>query len=439
MKRLANIEYGLMTLPEYLDHRNPRDKFHESGSYTFSVDSMNEDYSLYNFKFVEYLGSSFELKYTGKKDLSAFFICNEGKIVAVAGKGTLYYTYNKYKDEILKKPLRMGNHHESKYMNISDLGLTPKKVKYPTDYMGLVSDIAKMNTEKFPHLVERFENRGEMFTIRSEKPLKEGGRGINDIGVFNEEGFKVATAQDEWGATLIGVAKEYRSRGLSKKVSKYWYQYNPTKLSGGFTPEGERMAISYWADRVRELHTTGVYFEKVLKGEMTQDRLDEILADLPSKVERVIENTKVEPTGILAMNDNDHSSFIIYDLAYFQKQDERFIYGYGLLRNQSEVGTFYYQLDYDRKYIDLVTKIALQYAKDLGDTPLFDGEGERYSDILEIEGISGVVKEGEYIHVNRDLIDLKQMRLFDRMVRKKVDTYGEIETLLQEGAYGKWR
>ena len=438
MRKLSNIEYGLMTLSEYLEHRNPQNKYHESGSYTFSVDSMNKDHSIDDFNFVNYHRNDFEYTIKGKRDLSAFFICKNNKVVAVIGGGSIYYSYKRDRNLIFERPFLKGYGSNREYVYFSDMNLREKKVKYPSDYMGLVSDVVKMNTQRYPHLVERFENKGEMFTIRSEKPLKGVDEGV-DIGVFNEQGYKVATAQNEWGATLIGVAKEYRSRGLSKRVSKYWYQYNPSRLSGGFTPEGEQMAISYWADRVRELHTEGVYFEKVLKGEMTQDQVDEILADLPPKVERIIENTKVEPTGILAMNDNDHSSFIIYDLAYFKEQDERFIYGYGLLRDQSEVGTFYFQLDYDRQYTDLVTKVALQYAKDLGDTPLFDGEGERYSDILEIEGISGVFKEGDYIHVSRDLIDLKQMRLFDRMVRKKVDTYGEIETLLQEGAYGKWR
>lgn len=437
MKRRSNIEYGLMTLSEYLEHRNPENKHHESGSYTFSVDSMNQDHSLYRFRFVEYSGNRFNLRYIGKKDLSAFFICEDNKVVAVAGRGTLYYTLNRLKNAILNTPLRVSA-FDSNFVNLSELGLTPKKVKYPSDFMGLVSDVVAINTKRYPHLLERFENNEEMFTVRSEKPLNWGANEGVTIGIFNEQGFKVATAQDEWGATLIGVAEEYRSRGLSKSISKYWYRANPGYLSGGFTPQGEDMAISYWADRVRVLHTEGIYFEKVLKGEMTQDRVDEIMADLPPKVERVIENIKVKPTGTLAMN-SDEASFVIYDLAYFQEQDDRFIYGYGLLRDSSDVGTFYYQLDYERKYSDLVTKVALQFAKNLGDTPLYDGMGDRYSDILEIEGIAGVVKRGDYIYVENDLIDLREMRLFDRLVRKKVDTYGEIETLLRERAYVKYR
>ena len=139
-----------------------------------------------------------------------------------------------------------------------------------------------MNTKRYPHLLERFENNGECFSVRSEAPLEGKNQGVS-IGIFNEAGYKVATAQDEWGATLIGVAREYRSRGLSKVVSRYWLQYNPDKKSGGMTPAGHSAAVSFWADTVRKMHSEGAYEDRILSGEITQERVDEILEALPRK------------------------------------------------------------------------------------------------------------------------------------------------------------
>ena len=442
MRRLSNIEYGLMTLDEYLEHRNPTGKFHESGSYTFSVDSMNQDHSIVGFTLVDtsIFGES-EYKVKGKSDKSSFFFCKDFNVVAVVGGGAIYYKYSKDLKHILQHALtRFADGRDRFYL--SDRSLRTKKVKYPSDYMGLVSDVVAMNTKRYPHLLERFESRGEAYTVRSEKPLSWGSNEGVTIGIFNEQGFKVATAQDEWGATLIGVAEEYRSRGLSKVVSKYWYRANPEKESGGFTPAGQEMAISYWADRVRDLQSQGVYDQKVQEGEMTQARVDEILSKLPQKVKRSLPKTeqKVTETGVLALFVDDASTFILYDLAFLKEQEEDFIYGYGLLRESNDVGSFYFQLDYDRKYTELVTKIALQYAKELGDTPLYDGKGDHYSDIIEYEGISGVSKQGDYIVIERDLIDLSTMKAYnDLALSKKRDPYGEISGQLQEMAYGKWR
>ena len=429
MRRLSSIDYGLMTLEEYLAHRNPEGKIHESGSYTFSVDSMNKDYSIRPYR----AHGDYSVK--GRDDLSALVYCKGGKVMGVYARGTLFYTYEREKKAILLTWVTKLN--DSFYLG--EMSPKFKKVKYPNEYLALVSDIVKDNAKKYPHVIERFENRGEQFTVRSEAPLKGKNEGVT-IGIFNEAGYKVATAQDEWGATLIGVAKEYRSRGLSKIVSRYWYKFNPNKLSGGFTPEGQRMAISFWADTVRGLLESGEYDAKIERGELTEARLRDILKGLPTKVKRVAPPKKeeVRATGEYLLWADNSSSFVLYDLAYLKEQDDKFILGYGLLRDSSDVGSFYFQLDYERSHSDLVTKIALQYAKDLGDAPLYDGKGDHYSDLLEVEGISGVEKRGDYIHIERDIIDLRPLKLLEKKIRAKVDPYGEIEYQLQEDAVSKW-
>ena len=201
------------------------------------------------------------------------------------------------------------------------------------------------------------------------------------------------------------------------------------------------MAISYWADRVRELHLQGVYQKMILEGKITSERVEEIMADLPPKVQRSTQTQReleVKPTNILALYVDNQSVFVLYDLAYLMEQDEKFILGYGHLSSDSIYGTFYYQMDYERKYTELVTKIGLQYARELGESKLYDGEGDHYSDILEIEGISGVSKRDSYIYVERDLIDLREMKTYDQVARSRSDKYDELLSSLLEDAYGKW-
>ena len=131
-------------------------------------------------------------------------------------------------------------------------------------------------------------------------------------------------------------------------------------------------------------------------------------------------------------------SFVIYDKSFLVDQDDRFIYGYGLLRDSSDVGDFFFQLDYDRRYDDTVTRIALQFAKNRGNNPLYDGKGDHYSDILEVEGISEIRIEGEYIYIERDLVDYSPLVLRDKIYRGRIDEYDEIKLNLEERAVAKW-
>ena len=126
MKRKSNIEYGLMTLDEYLEHRNPKGKFHESGSYTFSVDSMNEDLSIVGFFIVDtaQVGKS-EYSVYGKSDRSALYFCKDYKVVAVMGKGTLYYFSNREKEHILSHAITRFNDLRDRFY-LRDFGLKVK-------------------------------------------------------------------------------------------------------------------------------------------------------------------------------------------------------------------------------------------------------------------------------------------------------------------------
>jgi len=127
-------------------------------------------------------------------------------------------------------------------------------------------------------------------------------------------------------------------------------------------------------------------------------------------------------------------TFVVYDARFLEEQDDKYIYGYGFFRD-ARVGTFLFTIDYDRKYRKLVTSVALQMARDAGDL-IYDGEG--YGDVLELSGLQDVERDGDYVRLTKDKMDLGLLSRFERRARSRVDRYGEILTLLLEMAESKW-
>ena len=84
----------------------------------------------------------------------------------------------------------------------------------------------------------------------------------------------------------------------------------------------------------------------------------------------------------------------------------------------------------------MVTRVGLQMARDNGED-LYDGQG--YHDMLETDGIPGVVRQGDLqIKVTRDLVPVKAAAQKERRLRKAADTYGEKLSPLLEMAESKW-
>lgn len=148
-------------------------------------------------------------------------------------------------------------------------------VKYFEDILAKIDDVAYKNISEHPVVLRRFINGGEQLTIRTTKtPTKNSGE---TIVILNEEGQIVSMAADEWGATLLTVAKEYRGRGLGEVIGKVWYHFNPDYTSGGYTPQGRANAIKLWKNRVRELIASGAYSELVKRGRISLDQVREIV------------------------------------------------------------------------------------------------------------------------------------------------------------------
>ena len=135
------------------------------------------------------------------------------------------------------------------------------------------------------------------------------------IYIKDDKGMLVGGAQDEWGAVLIWVVKEYRKFGLGRILSALYRKIYPSKGSGGFTPSGLEASFRYYQDRVGEALTDGTYRKLVDSGEMSMERFRKIVrsANLPRAKKKPNTNEyRNEPVDWL-LYWNGVNNFILYN------------------------------------------------------------------------------------------------------------------------------
>jgi GNAT superfamily N-acetyltransferase len=425
-------EAGIMTREEYLKYRNSEDKWHEPSSYDFDLKGMNSDHQVGEVGYIRIRGDRYDILRTSRKN--GYIIKKNNRIVAVYVNGTLYHNVYVTKGEIPNTYMDMRS--EKVELDIKKT----ERVKYLSDKLKLVSDVIAKNRKDYPVLINRIKNfKGEYYELRAEKKLVKD-KGIA-MALFNEDGEIVGIAQDEWGATLVVVAREYRGKGLSKKLFSTWIEWNPSKTSGGMTDAGRNMSINFWEERVRKFLEYGWYDQLVRKKQITMEKINQILAGLSKKrVYKPVKkkSTKEEPLFLI-----EDSNFVVYDKAFYDIADlytydgtvEKTIYATGLLRSSPGIGTYAYSIDYEPKYRKLAHEIILQMVKDDGEK-LYYGKG--YTDILELKGMP-IKKEGDYISLTKDVLPLKQMARVEKRYRKERDQYDELFTIILETADSKWK
>lgn len=421
---------GMMTLEEYIALLNPAQKKHSYEAYDFDLFDMNQRFAH------RYLGKAYKgwahRDFFGVYESTAgIFFVRDGRPVGVLIDGTLYFDDHGegigdgYTDQNTSLPIKRR-----------------QQVKYISEYMPLVDDLRRFNTEKYPVVLQHLIVGGEPMTLRAkDAPTVDGG---TSLAILDSEGRRVALAQDEWGATLVAVAQEVRGRGLGKKISEAWYRFNPSFQSGGMTPQGESLAVARWADRVREFRAQGWYSALIRAGRMTPARVKEIFAGLGQREPQRAQEAGVALSGTPLVMSDGHAFVTVYDRAvlddpeaFSTNPDERFVYGHAFLRDSPSVGVFVFRIDYDRPFAELTTRAILQLARDQGHR-LYDGEG--YSDLLEgAEDLPGVVREGDYLVVTEDLLPLHTLAGEEREARRAVDPYRQLEAALAEAADTKWR
>ena len=406
-------EYGLMTLREFLDDRNESGKYHPSDSYQTELVDLNREYK---HNIYANMNRSYRSSYDQVDELNGvYYFYQKKNLIGIVSHNTLYYN-NKF--NLKDFPFRFTNGRGDYYEVEAD---NRKQVKYFDEVLAKIDNRAKENIEEHPELLNRIKVGDFYFTVR---------KGKFSIVILNEEGLVVAEASDEWGATLIRVAKEYRNEGFGKLVGKYWYKYFPNHKSGGFTRYGEQNAINIWADRVRKMLENGWYTELVKDGKITKEKVKEIISGLPEKKQKSPSKLKKNKPELLIFSDD--TMFYIYDKKFYEEQDEKFIYAHGFFRETSGK-MFIYRLDYDRPYQKLATAVILQIAKDNGDNIWSEGP----ADFIEPEGLPVSTVDG-HTRLDKDMLNLRDLNTLERAYRKDRDPYKEVFYSLQELADTKW-
>ena len=428
-------EIGLMTKEEFLNFRNPQNKFHFSEAYTFSLDSLNRDptYGVGSAKDSDSRRGDFLIE----KGDNGYLFYQDDSLVGVLHRGVLYHS-DRNLHRNFPEVYWLGGKHT--YLPLIK---KMKLVKYLSEVLPLVSDDTQLRLKMYPYIYQRVKIKGEPFTVRFEE--KPGLDQRTNMAVFNEEGKIVAVAQNEWGATLLGVADEYRGRGLGKYIGNVWYKLNPNSESGGFTQSGKSNALSIWNNRVREFLSRGWYSNLVQEGRLSKNRLKIILSDLDSRgssSSRLPDDfqgsPKQQPKRLLLHI--DFPVFILYDQEFLEVSDlydndlSQYIYGYGFFRGSGDK-SYLYRVDYERAYRELIINVALQMARDEGFS-IYDGEG--YSDILELDGVDHVQRDGDYVNLTKDILPLNRLSSREKRIRRKYDMYDEKKNFLYELADSKW-
>lgn len=423
-------EIGLMTREEFLSFINPDGKYHPSDAYDFELADLNR--TLYPWAHSRDRNGGSHFTFYKVSNGSNLAIERNGKMIAVIQGNKLFVAHPFSEKDIknISPPAFALDEINNIFRGIDSV----QTLKYVEEKIPEISDIAKKNMQSFPILLQNIVAKGESFQIRAEDTLQED-KGIT-IAIINNRGEIVAQASDEWGATLITVAREYRERGLGTILAKVWYKYNPSYSSGGFTSSGEDNAIRRWEDRVREFLENGWYSKLIKDGELDIERVKEIISGLSEKRRSSdFETKKQDEKQNLVFIDDENVSFIIYDSRFLEEQNEDYIHAYGFFRDVSSVGTFLFRLDYDSEYRKAANIIALQMAKNEGEA-IYVGEG--YGDMMELDGIPHIEQDGDYVRLTEDLVNLSQLRQIEEMVRKPKDQYDELRVLLLEMAEGKW-
>lgn len=429
---LPDDDIGLMTLSEFLYHRNPRGKSHPNEVYDTTLASMNRPdrlrtFMVGNMSQLSNKEMTIQVTFQGVEPVGKIVSIDKTPVAVMIGD-TLYYTVRFPVNQLIPFSYR------DQFSDTVDLRpKNIKPVKYIDDYVEKVHRVKEKNIEYYPVIIKRFMVDDEELTMRTTKPLPYNKNSGQTVAILNSNNMIIAAASDEWGATLLRVVKEYRGKNIGNILGKYWYEMNPAFTSGGFSPMGQNNAVKIWANRVRTFMANGWYSDMVRNGELTKERVKEIISKLPEKKtinKKELDNRPAEP---LIYSDLDNS-FILYDKKFYENQDEKYIYAFGFLRDSAKK-SYVFTLDYDKPYEKIATYIIFQIA--------YDNKEKLYinsppSDHIALDGLNGIKIENDFAYLTEPALNLKKFANAEKQYRAKHDVYDEIYYALQELANSKW-
>jgi hypothetical protein len=371
----------------------------------------------------EYIGASFSLILTNGEPNSEY---------------TIYYS-----DESMARKLKIA-------FPESNL----KRVKYIRDYINEITNASGINKAKYNNLLQNMVISGNKIQIRTgQSPIREDYG--DSIVAMNEEGLIVGMASDEWGATLISVAQEYRGMGIGTVLSRLWKEINPSYRSGGFSYGGLSTFKRVWAMKVRDHLSNGTFSDALSKGILSKEVLKKIIEDY-----RYLDIDKGETIKDLGKREVEreaekeylfiypnNSGFILFSNKFFEEEDDKYIYAEGRIECSEHVGCYVYSLDYSSDREEIASRLIMQVAKNGGINHLYNDQG--YSDFISISGIneasivSKKINDGsserEYIEIGGNTMPNIRSMIFNKSMLPNVDKfkYDEMIYTLIESAHKK--
>lgn len=292
------------------------------------------------------------------------------------------------------------------------------------------------------------------------------------IALHREEDIIVGGGQDEWGAVLIWVLKEYRGLNIGSEIIKIYREYYPSKDSGGFTSFGYNQAKKYHAFLVRKYLANGVYSDMVKKGELDKNRAKNIINSIKDtkKFTSKMNNPLAKyygDTGQYSLYIDD-SFVLIYDVKLLDKYKnnindynvEELIYSKAIKAYISvrwnDDGNFYdlYTIYSENKnHFKNCMDIALSIFKQGISNRFFITDENKYN-VKELDWIEEFIKEGIYyteeyvrykdveiydiLKIKNPIPDIDIMKKIVKKNFKKNDPYDILFSLLIESAESKY-
>lgn len=285
--------------------------------------------------------------------------------------------------------------------------------------------------------------------------------------IDQESNMIVGTAQDEWGALLIVVAKEYRNFGIGKILGNLMRDYVPYYSTGGVTELGKQNLFNVYSEYVKKASSNGSYTKWIKDGIITIEKAKLILKS--AKIKKPILNVK--PT--LFVNDpkdwlwaNIGDSIVVYNKMLYEQIKSNF-------DDYKHLHEYWAEYMFDQYLIGMI-----YIGPDATNTDLnvwqFGGKTEKLKHALMESALALIAKEyndmynvrilneiSKYVN-NSNVIMLKSKHkheilinpepynktnvvnnlknLFDKeiKIRKQYDKYDEIITIILEQATSKF-
>lgn len=402
---------GLMTLEQYYKHRNPDEKQHSSTAYRSDIENLNNIFHFTDNKTLNY-------NYKIDNNYNLIEIFDNDDIIGFIYDNILYYN-GIYNIVNVKRKLNYS------FTN-------SKKVKYINKKLNEIKDNIIKN-----YNLNSVRKPFRTIDINNEKVTLHWDNKEENLIVLNNKSKVIAIASNEWNTTLIRVAKEYKNNNIGSIIGEVFIDKFDLK-SGGYTPSGKHNAKKIWNNRVSYFIKNGWYSDMIKNDEITKEKVDNILKDFKSGKNSInfpkLANSEQKRNYLIYIN---NSVVILYDRKFFYEQNDKYIYGYALIRKPETAKSYIvYSFDYENeKDRRILSYVVLQIIKNENSCLDIGFSGSDYFETINLKGIS---KNKGLVCLKNDVYDLNYHIQKENQIRNKNDSYNELETLLIELAETKF-